>query len=137
MIRATLDTSVLVSALNFGGILERVLQALDSESFLLCISPSIIEETKRVLTARFEWSQDDLEALDQIVSQAEIVEPARVVHASRDPDDDHVLACALEAKADVIVSGDKDLLDIGQFESIPILTVRQFLDRLASTEMDQ
>jgi predicted nucleic acid-binding protein len=70
MIRATLDTSVLVSALNFGGVLEQVLQALDAESFILCISPSIIEETKRVLTARFEWSEDYLQVFHQIVSQS-------------------------------------------------------------------
>jgi predicted nucleic acid-binding protein len=41
-----------------------------------------------------------------------------------------VLACAIDAQADLIVSGDRHLLDLGAYESIPILTVRQFLERL-------
>ena len=48
----------------------------------------------------------------------------------RDPDDDAVLALALQAQADVIVSGDQDLLVLGSFEGISILTARQALERM-------
>src|ERR1700682_5916148 len=122
MIRATLDTSVFVSALNFGGLPNEVLNRCEADAFTLCLSRSIIEELQRVLSDAFEWTEEDLaEALYPILSLAEIVEPTRVITASRDPNDDHVLACALEAKADVIVSGDNDLLTLGTFEGIQIV----------------
>ena len=50
---------------------------------------------------------------------------------SRDPDDDAVLACALAAGADLVVSGDDDLLVLKQYQGIPILAARQALERLA------
>lgn len=46
----------------------------------------------------------------------------------RDPDDDHVLACALATPADAIVSGDKDLTDLGSYQGIPILGAREAAD---------
>ena len=52
----------------------------------------------------------------------EVVEPLEIPHVVRDPDDDHVLARALAAKANLIVSGDKDLLDLPEYQGIPILT---------------
>ena len=50
----------------------------------------------------------------------------------RDADDDHVLACAVAAHADLIVSGDGDLLDLGDYERIPIMTASAALERIAS-----
>ena len=130
--RATLDTNVLVSALNYGGIPEQLLDLNTDEVFVLCLSTTIIEETKRILRDRFKWPEDRFEAvLEPVLSHALIVEPTIAVTVSRDPEDDHILACALEAKADVIVSGDKDL-DLGSFEGISILTPRQFIERLST-----
>jgi uncharacterized protein len=54
----------------------------------------------------------------------------------RDPDDDDVLACALAAQVDVIVSGDKDLLVLGSFEGIPIVTAEQALAQLTRPQAD-
>lgn len=51
---------------------------------------------------------------------------------SRDPDDDHVLACALAAEATLVVSGDDDLLSLGRFRDIPILAAREALEMIAS-----
>jgi len=48
-----------------------------------------------------------------------------------DPQDEIFLACALDGQADLIVSGDRHLLDLGKYHGIPILTARQFLDTLA------
>jgi predicted nucleic acid-binding protein len=52
----------------------------------------------------------------------ELVEPAEVPRVARDPDDDHVLACALASNAELIVSGDRDLLSLGHFQGISIVT---------------
>jgi len=71
----------------------------------------VIDEIRRVLLKRFEWSEADLlEALDPLLSLAEVVEPKAEVTVCRDPKDDHILACALAANAEVIVTGDDDLL---------------------------
>jgi putative PIN family toxin of toxin-antitoxin system len=134
MIRVTLNTSVFVSALNFGGLPNEILNHCQAEVFTLCLSQSIIDELYRVLRDGFEWSEEDLtEALDPILSLAEMVEPTRTISASRDPKDDHVLACAVTAKADFLVSGDNDLLTLGTFEGIRILNSRQFLELLTGT----
>ena len=56
--------------------------------------------------------------------------PIPVPSTLRDPDDLHVLVCAVGADADAIVTGDDDLLSLAAFEVIPILTVRQALEKL-------
>ena len=48
----------------------------------------------------------------------------------KDPDDEIFLSAAIDAKADIIVSGDRQLLDLGEYKDIPIFTVRQFLELL-------
>lgn len=128
--RVTIDTNVYVSALNFGGAPGQILDLNTDDALEICLSPAIIEELRGVLRDRFDWPAAALEAvLEPIISRAVIVVPTRVVTASRDPDDNHILACALEANAGVIVTGDNDLLLIGSFEGIEIVNPRQFLDR--------
>src|SRR3954469_13382992 len=112
--RATLDTNVFVSALQFGGIPGRLLDLNTDERFVLCISPVIISELKRVLTDRFEWTEEDITAvLTPITSRAHLVEPITEVSASSDPDDNRILECASESKSDVLVTGDDHLLRLG------------------------
>lgn len=59
--------------------------------------------------------------------------PRHVPKVSRDPDDDQVLACALAAQADLIVSGDADLLDLKSFQGIPILTAARAVERISGS----
>lgn len=61
---------------------------------------------------------------------AEVVDPVQVPHVCRDPDDDHVLAAAVEGRAQWVVSGDNDLLSIGSHCGVEIITPAQLLDRL-------
>ena len=64
---------------------------------------------------------------------AVLVEPALLTApVSRDPDDDHVLAAALGAEAQLIVSGDRDLLVLETLRNIPILPARQALEFIAA-----
>ncbi len=53
--------------------------------------------------------------------------------SSRDPDDDHVLACALAAQADLIVSGDRDLLTLREYQGMPILSTADAMARIAES----
>ena len=73
---------------------------------------------------------DDLRTLEWVVSPTEV---ARVVPS--DLDDDHVLAAALSGAVDLIVSGDKrDLLALGSYQGIPIVTAREAMERIATNE---
>ena len=73
---------------------------------------------------------DDLRTLAWVVSPTEV---ARVVPS--DTDDDHVLVAALSGAVDLIVSGDKrDLLALGSYQGIPIVTARQAMERIATNE---
>lgn len=61
---------------------------------------------------------------------AVVVSPSAIAQTSRDPDDDEVLACAIAADADLIVSGDGDLLTLGSFRGIPIVTAASAVRRI-------
>ena len=74
---------------------------------------------------------DDITALINLVRlRGELVSPDLVIDACRDPNDNRFLEAAVEGEADVIVSGDADLLDMREFEKIPILRVSEFLAQL-------
>jgi len=75
------------------------------------------------------------DVLADYAQAVEIVIPRHVPTIARDPDDDQVLACALAAQANIIVSGDDDLLSLGRFQNISILTAAQTVD--AMSESDQ
>ena len=62
---------------------------------------------------------------------AQRIEPAVISPTSADPDDDHVLACALAAQADLVISGDSDLLNLKSFQGIPIVDAAEALERVA------
>jgi uncharacterized protein len=70
------------------------------------------------------------DVLADYAAAVEIVVPRQVPQVARDPDDDRVLACALAAPADLVVSGDGDLLDLKSFQGIPIITAAQAVQRI-------
>ena len=77
-------------------------------------------------------TEQELERLVESLSADALVVPGdyEVGTVSSDPDDDKFLACALEAQADCIVTGDPDLLDMGCYQNIDILKPHEFLERL-------
>jgi putative PIN family toxin of toxin-antitoxin system len=135
MSRIVLDTNVIVSALEFGGVPRTVLELADVGKCEFFYSEPIQAEVHRILAEKFDWAPAELqEVLPVVWSMGELVVPRTIVHVIlRDPDDDRIIECALEAKANYIVSGDKDLLTLGKYRSISIVTARQFLDILASS----
>ena len=136
--RLVLDTNTVLSALLWRGTPYRLLQAIRHQhpSLQLYSSPVLLEELTDVIT-RPSFTQR-LNSIGKTVRQVladyieivELVEPLEVPRIVRDPDDDHVLACALAAKAQIIVSGDKDLLDLTEYQSISILTTADALQRI-------
>jgi len=132
-VRVVLDTNVVVSGVFFGGTPGRVLAAWAAGAFALVLSPAILDEYRRVghdlgqrhpeLSAAFE------PVLTLIAMNAMIVDaPGLAGPVSADPDDDKFLAVALAAQAPVIVSGDRDLLEVSGWRDITVLSPRQFFD---------
>lgn len=127
-----LDTNVLVAALVAKGLChEVVLRALGSHN--VATSPALLDELERTLRGRFTLGPAATAFLAQLRPRLHVVTPAPLpVRVSRDAGDDRVLAAAVEAKADVVVTGDQDLLVLGVYEDIRIVAPREFLSRVTS-----
>ena len=112
MFKVTADTNIYVSALNFGGKPQDLLELARAGKVELAISNAIITEVARILYNKFGWDANDVtEAVDIILGFAKYVHPDRrfdVVAA--DPDDNRVLECTAFTDSQVIVTGDTDLL---------------------------
>jgi putative PIN family toxin of toxin-antitoxin system len=139
--RAVLDTNVLVSGLlATEGVPRRVLDAWLDDQFVLVTSLYLIEELAHVLTypriaERIRVREEELAAvLAALLARAHVV-PGQLAlpGVTRDPKDDPIVACAVEGEADTIVSGDEDLLVLGEYESIRIVRPRQFVEILSSS----
>ena len=137
-LRVVLDTNVYVS----GTILSRgapfeILEAWRRQVYVLVTSKAIIAEIERALRYphirdRYAVTEEDVARLAaSLRTDAVVVAGAyEVGNVSPDPDDDKFLACALEAQADCIVTGDADLLSLGCYQGVAILRPREFLERL-------
>ena len=135
--RVVADTNSVVSAFLWGGLPVQVLSAAREKRISLFASAALIAELEVVLRrekfaariASVASSADELVlGYRALVS---IVRATAIAPISRDPDDDRVLACALAAEANFIVSGDGDLLSLGDFRGIRILTAREALAVIA------
>jgi|SRR5580704_172673 putative PIN family toxin of toxin-antitoxin system len=130
MSRVVLDTNVYISALMFGGLPGSLLDLAFVRAFTLITSSPLLEELDEKLREKFGVSPDDAAIVrSRLENVAEVVEPRDALRViDEDPDDDRVLECAVEGKADMIVSGDRHLLKLAKYQGVPIVTVRQFMD---------
>ncbi len=137
MIRAVLDANVFVSAvLSPRGTPAKVLDSWYSFQFSLVVSHDILQEIERVLLepgirVRHRWSKQRLRAfLDDLANVALFTQETPRLAVVDDEPDNRYLECALAGHAEYIVSGDRDLLSLGEYQGILILTPREFLGRL-------
>ena len=141
MTRAVVDTNVLVSGIIAPhGAPRRLLEAWHAKRLTLVIAEAIIAEAERVLRYprirdRYNLTDDDVAmAVESLKTDAEVVTGLYEVRRSVDPADDMFLACALEGRAEYVVSGDAHLLEIGAYHGVLIVTPRQFTAVLAAEE---
>ena len=130
--KAILDTNVLISAYVFPGGKPEAVYRLALEGRLeIGTSRTLLAELGRVLGQKFGWIPDQVEAaVAQVTRFAAVVEPSEVVQVVRaDPADDRVLEAARAFDADVIVSGDRHLLDLGTWSEIDIISPAEFIAR--------
>ena len=138
MIRAVLDANVFVSALlSPRGVPATVLAAWRDGQFQLVISEAILSEIERVLrypriASRHRWSQEKMGTFFEDLAHLAILTPGemRLAVIREDPSDNRYLECAVEGEAGFIVSGDADLLSLGSYRGIEILTPRAFWEVL-------
>ena len=136
--RAVVDNNVLVSGLLWGDKPGRVLAAVAEGHVQIFLSEELLAELQEVLRRRKFTARLALKELTPSTALAKVQAIARLVLASpipappplRDPDDLAVLACAISAAVDVIITGDKDLLTLKSFEGIPIIDAAEALKRL-------
>lgn len=124
---AVLDANIWISALLFGGTPGKaLLKAYERGRIAICeeIAAEVVEVADRKFSQRAAVVKARLDAL---LVDALWVAVQGEVHVVRDPDDDMVLECARNGKAEFIVSGDRDLLELREFEGIPIVTAAQFV----------
>jgi putative PIN family toxin of toxin-antitoxin system len=130
--RAVLDTNTLVSGLGWGGVPGRVVDAALAGRFEIVSSRALLEELRRVLhypkLATVVGDPDEI--VDLLALTSVMVEPTETVDVVRDPDDNRVVEVAIAGSADVIVTGDADLLDLRAVGSVRVLTATQFLAEL-------
>jgi len=139
MLRIVIDTNVIVSSLiSKKGAPAKLLDAWIGQQFDVVMSDGILDEVERVLLEpylkeKFNITEDRVAKLIQTFREdAILVSGDSDVHGEvpSDPSDEIFLAAALEGGADVVVSGDQDLLTIRTWRGIAILTPRQFLDHI-------
>jgi putative PIN family toxin of toxin-antitoxin system len=127
-VRTVLDTNVLISALLWRGPSHALLEHVRAGTVSLVSSPALLAELADVIgRAKFDailvkTNTSRERSLAEVRQLAEVIEPPPLPQpVCRDPDDDQVLALAVAAKVEVIVSGDDDLLSLGSFEDVPIV----------------
>ena len=129
--RVVLDTNVFVSALLFTGTVSEIVPLWQNGTITVLLSREILEEYLRVFSyPKFQLSEAEIKSLieEELLPFVTVIKPKRRLRVvERDPSDNKFLECALAGKAQVIISGDKDLLSIGHYQRVRIQTPAQFL----------
>ena len=129
--RIVLDANVVVAAFAARGLCEAILElCLDAHDIVL--SNHLLNEIQKNLVKKLKLpAKAAREIIALLRDNAQVIVPTKLPsNVCRDPDDIPVLGLALAARADYIVTGDKDLLVLKKFRSVPILTPRAFSDMI-------
>lgn len=130
--KVVFDTNIYISAFVISGSLaEKAILKILKENHTLFISKEIIDEILSVLARKFCYDREFLSRTAVFLSEiAEIVHTKEKIDILKDKGDNKIIECAMAAKADVIVTGDKELLSLANYENIRIITLRDFLKSL-------
>jgi putative PIN family toxin of toxin-antitoxin system len=127
--KAVFDTNVLIAAFLTEGICAKLLIRARRRDFDMILCDGILQEFKRVLKKKFTASPHEMSEALLILSAAAqdiLGQTYSIVPICRDSDDDLILACARDAVADYVVTGDEDLLVLKNYEGISILNPKEF-----------
>ena len=119
------DTNVWLSGLLGSGLCARLFDALVMADCDIIVGESVLEEFFRIAESKFRMPNDDITSLIVFMREQTVVPCVEMpMEGIPDPDDAPIIAAALAAGADLFVTGDKALLELGQVEGLPIVTPR-------------
>jgi putative PIN family toxin of toxin-antitoxin system len=127
--KVVFDSNLLIAALLFPGgradaAVARILEGVDD----LVISRPIIQEVLAVLASKFSRDKEELSRVAVVLGElGRIVEPSRRLSVLKDEPDNRILECAVEGNAEAIVTGDKAMLAVGEFEGIRLMSIADYL----------
>ena len=129
--KIVVDTNVLISGVFFGGFPRKILSSIVEKRISAVATTEIVDEYEEIVQEMVSRKQGHLnrDILAPLIGALEMIEPVSDIQISRDPDDDKFINCAKDARALYIVSGDKDLLVLRQYENIQIVTAKEFCER--------
>lgn len=129
--RIVIDTNVMISGLFFGGFPRRVIDAVLENRVTACATPEIVAEYREIIQEMIVRRQGTFQAsfFHPLMQKLRMIDAKTRVELCRDPDDDKFISCAMDAGCLYIVSGDRDLLELGEVSSIQIITARAFCEQ--------
>ncbi len=128
--RVVFDTNIFISAFVIPESLaeKAILKIIEEEDSLL-ISAHIIDEVLSVLSSKFGRDREGLSHVAVTLSElAELVKPVRRIKLLKDEPDNPILECAVYGKADLLVTGDKKILQLREYKGIKIIGLREYLE---------
>jgi len=131
--KVVVDTNVFVSAALLKGTSSIVMEKWKEGKFVLLFSTDIFDEYFEIIARpRFNQEERDIRELaGLLIDKGVVVEPQKHLDiVKEDPDDNKFLECAIEGEADFIVSGDRHLLSLQEYEGIKILKITQFIQEI-------
>lgn len=131
MHKVVVDTNVLISGFLFGGNPRKIIRAWLNKKFIFCLSPQLKAETLNKLKEKFSLSNQAL----QIIEEALDINTEKYIHGKKlfvckDPQDNFLLELSDEAQADYLISGDKLVLELGNYKKTKIISPKKFLKLL-------
>jgi putative PIN family toxin of toxin-antitoxin system len=128
--RVVFDTNIFISALAIpGSLAERAISRIIEGRDALAISPDIIKEVLSVLSSKFGREKEALSHVAvTLLDLGELVRPVQRLRVFRDEPDNRILECAAFGKADLIVTGDKEMLRLKEYMGVKITSLRDYLE---------
>ena len=127
--KVVFDTNILISAFVIpGSQAEKAVLRIIEGSDVLLLSKGILNELLTVLSTKFSRDKEEISRVAVILSEiAEWVEPSEKIKVLNDDPDNRILECAVSGTADIIVTGDKELLRLRGYERTKIISLKEYL----------
>ena len=128
--KVVFDTNIFISAFVIpNSKAEQAMIKIIEGSDTLLLSKEIVGEILSVLSTKFHRDREAISHVALYLSElARIVKPTRKIRLFKDDPDNRILECAVSGKADVIVTGDKEILKLGEYEGIRIISLKEYLE---------
>ena len=127
--RVVFDTNIFISALSIpGSSAEKAMLKVIEGGDILIISTDIIHEVLSVLSSKFSRDKEGLSHVAVILSElGELVKPTQKLKIFKQGPDNRILECAIQGKAHVLVTGDKEMLQLREYKSVRIISLKEYI----------